>query len=134
MGDQKKQYTHIVNLYSKQPIQIRHNSVESGRQVVNKHLSTGLGNNYHFTILVYPHHVLRENKMITGAGADRMQTGMQRSFGRAIGIAAQIKKNQSLFRVFVDETGIPIAKDSLRRAAHRMPGQYGISIIKAAPL
>ena len=81
-------------------------------------------------IRVYPHHVLRENKMITGAGADRMQTGMQLSFGRPIGVAAQIKKNQKVISVSVDETHVPLAKKALRLARPRLPGSYSIDIVK----
>ena len=96
MGDPKKTFSHQVSLISKIPVQVRHNALESGRLIVGRQLGIRLGNNYYFKVRVYPHHVLRENKMITGAGADRMQTGMQRSFGRAVGIAAQLKKfNQS---------------------------------------
>ena len=65
-----------------------------------------MGRNYHLQIRIYPHHVLRENKMLTGAGADRMQTGMQRAFGKAIGSAAQVKIGQAIFTVQVDDKDI----------------------------
>src|SRR3989344_1206597 len=78
MGDLKKEFPAKLELKSNKDIQIRHNSLESARQIVNRRLSKKLGPlGYHLKIMVYPHHVLRENKMITGAGADRMQTGMQ---------------------------------------------------------
>ncbi len=35
--------------------------------------------------------------MITGAGADRMQTGMQLSFGKASGKAALLKPGSKIF-------------------------------------
>jgi len=34
---------------------------------------------YFFRIIPFTHHIQRENKMLTGAGADRTQTGMQLS-------------------------------------------------------
>ena len=70
---------------------------------------------------LYPHHVLRENKMITGAGADRMQTGMAHSFGRAIGTAAQVKKGKTLMTVFIEEKNKQLAGECLRLAGHRLP-------------
>ena len=39
--------------------------------------------------------------MLTGAGADRMQTGMARSFGKTIGRAAFVKPGQILFIIGV---------------------------------
>ncbi|MEK6839638.1 MAG: ribosomal protein L16, partial [Nanoarchaeota archaeon] len=71
-------------------------------------------------------------KMITGAGADRMQTGMQRAFGRPVGIAAQLKKGQILFTVHVEESAVQTAKDALHRAMPRLPGRYSIEVEKVS--
>ena len=130
MGDPKKTFPYRVDLISKSPIQLRHNALESGRLVVNRRLGIALGNNFFFKVRVYPHHVLRENKMITGAGADRMQTGMQRSFGRAVGTSAQVKQGQPVFSVHVEESAVNTAREALHRAIPRMPGKYGIEVVK----
>lgn len=131
MGEVSKKFTHQVHLVSLQDIQIRHNSLESSRQIINRNLIEHLGgNNFYFLIRAYPHHVLRENKMITGAGADRMQTGMQLAFGRPVGIAAQVKKRKKLFTVRVNEDGVEKAKQALMKATPRIPGKYKISIEK----
>ena len=68
MGDQRKLRPYRLSLVSSQAIQIRQNSLESSRVFINKHLHESLGLNYLFRILVYPHHVLRENRMLTGEG------------------------------------------------------------------
>ena len=128
MGNQKKQFTHTLDLVSKQPIQVRHNALESCRLMVNRHLALGLNNNYFFKVRVYPHHVLRENKMITGAGADRMQKGMQKAFGKAIGLSAQVKKKQPVFSVLTNKKNIDLAKSALNKAKPRMPGQFSIEL------
>lgn len=130
MGDQKKGYEYKIELISKQDIQVRHNAIESCRLVVNRKLHNALGLDYLFNILVYPHHVLRENKMLAGAGADRMQKGMQKSFGKPIGLAARIKKGKSVFSVSVAKENIETAKRALKMAPPRMPGQYSIQINK----
>ena len=130
MGDLKKTFPYRVSLVTKGPVQVRHNALESGRLAVNRRLTVNLGNNFFFKIRVYPHHVLRENKMITGAGADRMQTGMQHAFGRAIGIAAQLKKGQTIYSVDVEESALQAAKEALHRAIPRLPGKYSIEIAK----
>ena len=132
MGDGKSTFQYSVYLVSQAPHQIRHNALESTRQIVNRHLAVLGAKNYFFQILAYPHHVLRENKMLTGAGADRMQTGMSHAFGRAVGLAAQIKKGKRVLVVKVNEQHLEAAKKALHRACPRMPGHYGIEIVKAS--
>lgn len=134
MGDLKKEFAYRVDLISRDSLQIRHNALESCRQIVNRHLMQGLGNNYRLQVRAYPHHVLRENKMLTGAGADRVQTGMQLAFGRAVGIAAQVKKGKILLSVSVEgENGIAVARKSLQKAPPRLPGRYAITWTKVVP-
>ena len=129
MGNVQKQYAYRVDLIAKDALQIRHNAIESARQVINRHLNLKLGNNYYLKVRMYPHHVLRENKMLTGAGADRMQTGMQLAFGRPVGIAAQIKRGKEIFSVKVDKEHIDAAKYALKKAMPRLPGHYGFAIV-----
>ena len=89
IGNLKKKFSNEVSLYSKEKIQVRENALESARLIVNRKLNKVLGaSNFHLKLRLFPHHALRENKMLTGAGADRMQTGMQRAFGKVIGSAA----------------------------------------------
>ncbi len=130
MGELSKKFPYRVDLITKQPIQIRHNSIESCRQIVNRHLIKLVGQDFMFKIRVYPHHVIRENKMLTGAGADRMQTGMQRAFGSPTGVAAQLKKNQILFSVKVEKDNVDKAKTALKKATPRLPGQFSINIVE----
>lgn len=128
MGDVQRRFSHRVDLVCKEAVQIRHNALESSRQVVNRRLNVVLGNNYHFQVRVYPHHVLRENKMITGAGADRMQTGMQLAFGRAVGVAARVFERQPVFSVKVSVEHVGVAKGALLRACARLPGKFSVAV------
>ncbi len=130
MGDQKKKFSHKVSLISKEKLQIRHNAIEASRLVINRKLNKLLGKDYFFKVRIYPHHILRENKMLTGAGADRMQQGMQKAFGKPIGLAAQIRKKQPIFTVSVDEKHLKIAKESLKKGFPRLPGKYTIKVEK----
>lgn len=131
MGDKTKEFKYRLDLVSQQPIQIRHNSIESVRTLINRQLNLSIGVlNYFFKLKTYPHHVLRENKMITGAGADRMQTGMQLAFGRTVGIAAQLKKGTSLCSVFVNKENIDKARTALKKAPARLPGRYLVQVIE----
>ena len=128
MGNPDKKFTYQLDLISKESLQIRQNSVESARIVVNRTLHESLGLNYFFKLRLYPHHVLRENKMLTGAGADRMQTGMAHSFGRPMGLASQVKKGAPIFSIKVDKENIGQAKTALKKAAPRLSGTYRIEI------
>jgi len=127
-GDQQKTFPHKVFLVATEAMQVRHNAIESARTSVVRRLTLWLGKNYHFQIRAYPHHVLRENKMITGAGADRMQTGMQRAFGRPMGLAAQLRPKTPLFCVYVEKAGITQARNALKSAAPKLPGKYAIEV------
>ncbi|HLC63284.1 MAG TPA: 50S ribosomal protein L16 [Candidatus Nanoarchaeia archaeon] len=125
MGELKGAFTHKVYFIAKTDHQIRHNALESTRQIINRHLIDEVGaKGYFFQILAYPHHVLRENKMLTGAGADRMSTGMSHPFGRAVGLAAQVKKGKKVFVVKVNEQNIDKAKKVLHLAFSRLPSKY----------
>ncbi len=129
-GDTKRVFEKKVVLKAKDAIQIRHNALESSRVIINRHLNKRVGpKDYLLRVIAYPHHVLRENKMLTGAHADRLQTGMAHSFGRTIGVAAQLKKGSVLFLVGIDSKNIEAAKDALKRAKHRLPGKTMVEIV-----
>jgi len=122
MGDPKAKFDTTVNLISKTSLQIRHNAIESARQTANKLLETTLGKNgYFFKILMYPYHILRENPLASGAGADRMSTGMAHSFGKPISLAAQVKAGKIMIEVKVDKKNVALAKQSLKRASYKLP-------------
>lgn len=94
-------FPHKLTLITTEAVQIRHNALESCRQYVNKVLDEVLAGQYFFRVVPFPHHIQRENKMLTGAGADRMQTGMQLSFGKSIGKSAILKPNSEIFFIAV---------------------------------
>lgn len=101
VGYKDGKYKIILSIKSKQGLQIRDNALEAVRQFLNRELLEKIGKEFYLELKTYPHHILRENKMLTGAGADRMQTGMALSFGKTIGRAAMIKPGQTLFIIGV---------------------------------
>src|SRR3972149_2146717 len=75
-----------MTLHVTEQCQIRHIALEAARISANRFLAKKIGlTGYHLKIRVYPHNVLRENKIATGAGADRISDGMRHAFGTAIG-------------------------------------------------
>lgn len=130
MGDSKKEFPKSVKLVATEPFQIRHNALESCRILVNRKLQNKFGTKgYHFFINVYPHHILRNNKMLSGAGADRMQTGMKQSFGKVEGVAAQVKKGTTIFTAQVEEDGVNYAKEMLMKTKSRISGRTTLEVV-----
>jgi large subunit ribosomal protein L10e len=130
MGNTLGTYTYQVRLIAEKAVQIRHNALEAARVASNRVLSEKLGNNYLLKILPFPHVVLRENKMIFGAHADRLQDGMRNAFGKAIGLAARIKSGQSLIIANVNEDGLGAATQALKRGGAKLPTPCRVVIEK----
>jgi len=133
MGDSTAKFEYQAFLIARKEAQIRHNALEAARIAANQVLSGKLGtNNYCLRILPYPHAVLRENKMIFGAHADRLQDGMKHAFGKPIGTAARVKSNQTIMTANVNEDGIEAAKEALRRGGAKLPITCRIVVEKTA--
>jgi large subunit ribosomal protein L10e len=130
MGDTKLEFEYEARLISQKKAQIRHNALEAARIATNRHLGEKLAENYCLRILPYPHNILRENKMIFGAHADRLQSGMKRSFGKPIGTAARVKSKQAVIAVSVNEDGVEAAKEALKRGSAKLPIPCRITVEK----
>ena len=121
-GSPQKKFPYTLNLISKSDLQIRDNALESAKQTSNKLLEKTIGiASYHLKVKTYPYHVLRENPIASGAGADRFSTGMQKSFGKPMGIAAQVKRGQTIFQISVEKKDLELAKNALARASRKLP-------------
>ena len=130
MGNTSGTYTHQARLIAERSVQIRHNALEAARIASNRILSEKMGNNYHLKVLPFPHVILRENKMIFGAHADRLQDGMRNAFGKAIGLAARVKPGQALIIANVNEDGLEAATTALKRANAKLPTPCRVVIKK----
>jgi len=132
MGDPTATFEYQASLVARKEAQVRHNALEAARVATNRLLSEKLGNNYCLRILPYPHAVLRENKMIFGAHADRLQDGMKRAFGKPIGTAARVKRDQTIITADVNEDGLETAREALRRGGAKLPITSRIIVEKMA--
>ena len=131
MGDTKSKFAYQALLIAKEAAQIRHNALEAARVASNKVLTDKLGNSYLLKIVPYPHMILRENKMIFGAHADRLQDGMRKAFGKPLGTAARVTSNQTIIEIGVNENGIEVAKEALKRGQNKLPITCRIEIEKS---
>lgn len=131
VGNKNKKFQYTLTLKLKTSINLRHNAIESARITATRHIEKVLGKlGFHIKVRVVPHHVLRENTMATGAGADRFQQGMSQSFGKPIGLAARVLAGKPVFEAYVDEAGIPAAKEALVKASKKLPTRCSIEVTK----
>lgn len=122
VGFKKQKYPIILEVKAGHNVQMRDNALEAARQYLNRFLTEKIGKEFYLEVKPYPHHVLRENKMLTGAGADRMQTGMALSFGKSMGRASLIKFCQTIFVIGIMNTKHEaIARDLVRAVKARLP-------------
>src|SRR5881628_835239 len=127
-GQAGNNYDYKLELLASEKIQIRHNALEAARLGANKRMAT-VGEMSFFSMLrVYPHVVLRENKMIATAGADRLQEGMRRAFGKATGLAARVENGQDLFIIYVPVDGVEVGKKACETASTKMPMRTRIMV------
>lgn len=124
---QKGKLPHVITVVMTEKIQIRHNAFEACRQFLNKKMERQTAGQYMFKVVPYPHHIQREHKMLTGAGADRMSSGMQLSFGKSIGKAALLKDGDRLFVFAVSEKRhIPFIRKILKQVKSKLPGSFRV--------
>jgi large subunit ribosomal protein L10e len=130
MGDAKTKYEYEGKLIALESAQVRHNALEAARVATNRLLMEKLVDKYQLQVYPYPHTILRENKMIFGAHADRLQDGMRRSFGKPIGTAARVRPNQTVISVFVNHDAVDLMKECLKRGSAKLPMPCRIVIEK----
>jgi len=121
MGNTKSKFEYQASLIAQKEAQVRHNALEAARVAANRVLMEKLGENYFLRVVPYPHTILRENKMIFGAHADRLQDGMRRAFGKPIGSAARVKIGQPIIEIGVSENAIEVAREALKRGQDKLP-------------
>ena len=135
MGNLSEDFPVRVSLAVKKPAQIRHNALEAARIASNRYMQRSAGRlGYHLKLRVYPHNIVRENPMATGAGADRVQSGMRNAFGKPISVEALVKKDQRIITIDCQERHFEQAKVALKRAGMKMPVPCKVVVDKGAEL
>ena len=129
-GGQKGDYDFSVQLLINEKMQLTHMAIESTRLTANKTLEKATGESGYFSKLrIYPHVLLRENKMIAAAGADRLQEGMRRAFGKAVSLAARVNHGQCIMELQVKKEHLEAAKNALKSACVKLPGTPTIRVV-----
>ena len=79
-------------------------------------------------IRVHPWHVVRINKMLSCAGADRLQTGMRHAYGKALCKSARVNIGSILISIRTRTDFTAQAQEALRRAKFKFPGRQQIFV------
>jgi large subunit ribosomal protein L10e len=121
------EFPYCVHLVSWEKENVSSEALEAARIACNKYMTKTAGKDaFHLRVRVHPFHVLRINKMLSCAGADRLQTGMRGAFGKPQGVCARVAIGQVLLSVRCkDQNGIH-AIEALRRAKFKFPGRQKI--------
>ena len=129
MGNRTGDFDTVLYIRAKRAVQIRDQSIEAARIVTNKFLDTIVGpTNYFMKILVYPHQVIREKPIATGAGADRFSQGMARAFGKPVTTAIQTKEDERLVELRIANKDLETGKIALRKFGLKIPTPIRIEI------
>ena len=119
----------VVHIVSDEVEQISSEALEASRIAANKYLTKHVGkDNFHMRVRVHPWHCLRINKMLSCAGADRLQTGMRGAFGKSYGKVARVKIGSILYSVRIREADVKKALEAFRRAKNKFPGRQKIVV------
>ena len=130
MGTASKEFDTTIRLESKRAMNIRDNAIESARMTSNRTLEKAIGKDYHLRIKIFPFHVLRENALASGAGADRLSTGMKKSYGKTIGCAARVKLGQTLMELRINKDNMKLGKLALTKASKKFPCSCKVRVLE----
>jgi len=120
-----------IHLVSNEYEQLSSEALEAARICANKYLVKIAGKEgFHMRVRVHPYHVVRINKMLSCAGADRLQTGMRGAFGKPNGLVARVNIGQILLSVRTRDSHRATAIEALRRSQYKFPGGQKIIVSK----
>jgi len=120
-----------IHLVSNEYEQLSSEALEAARISANKYLVKLAGKDgFHLRIRAHPFHVIRINKMLSCAGADRLQTGMRGAWGKPNGSVARVNIGQVLLSVRTRDSNRATALEALRRCQYKFPGRQKIIVSK----
>jgi large subunit ribosomal protein L10e len=121
-------HTHSLSLYiSIYLYKKKHAALEAARIACNKYITKMAGkDSFHLRIRAHPYHVLRINKMLSCAGADRLQTGMRGAYGKPQGLTARVKIGQIIMSVRCRDSATVHVEEALRRGQAKFAGVFRV--------
>ena len=129
-GKSRQDYDYLFKLISEGRVQIRHNALEAARVAASKKVALVGEENFLLRVVSYPHLILRENKMIATAGADRLQEGMRKAFGKPIGLAARVDIGDVVLELSLKAENLEKGKEAMWAASTKLPMKAHTEVIK----
>ncbi|KAL5961027.1 60S ribosomal protein L10 [Taenia solium] len=118
-----------VHMLSDEYEQLSSEALEAARICANKYLVKYCGKDaFHLRMRVHPYHVVRINKMLSCAGADRLQTGMRGAYGKPLGTVARVNIGQVIMSVRGKDMHKSQFIEAFRRAKMKFPGRQKIAV------
>jgi len=141
------EFPFCCHLVSDEYEQLSSEALEAARICANKYITKTSGkDSFHLRVRVHPFHVLRINKMLSCAGADRwvlivsllvntlipfpsrLQTGMRGAWGKPYGTVARVNIGQIILSVRCKDANSAVVMEALRRARYKFPGRQKIIV------
>ena len=143
------EFPFCCHLVSDEYEQLSSEALEAARICANKYVTKTSGkDSFHMRVRVHPFHVLRINKMLSCAGADRcvslirrepgcisltliflsLQTGMRGAWGKPYGTVARVNIGQIILSIRTKDSNAAVVQEALRRARYKFPGRQKIII------
>merc|ERR1712176_1422184 len=120
-----------IHLVSNELEQLTSEGLEAARITANKYLVKTAGKEgFHLRVRAHPYHVVRINKMLSCAGADRLQTGMRGAYGKPYDTVARVNIGQILLSVRTRDSNKAVVLEALRRSRYKFAGRQKIIISK----
>jgi large subunit ribosomal protein L10e len=117
----------VVHLVSDEKEQLTSSALEAARVACNKYMiKTGGKDTFHIRCRPHPFHVLRQNKMLSCAGADRLSSGMRGSYGKPMEMSCRVSIGQCIFSIRTKDALGNNAIEALRRAKFKFPGRQKV--------
>lgn len=129
-GKSRTDYDYMFKLVSDGRVQIRHNALEAARVAASKKVALIGEENFLLKVVTYPHLILRENKMIATAGADRLQEGMRKAFGKPIGLAARVNIGSVVLELSVKAENFEKGKEAMWAASTKLPMKTHTEVVQ----
>jgi large subunit ribosomal protein L10e len=122
-----RDFPFVAHLVSNEKEQISACALEAARVTCNKYLTKNAGKDaYHIRTRCHPYHVVRQNKMLSCAGADRLSSGMRGSYGKPMEVTARVDIGDILISIRAKDPTGPKVIEALRRAKFKFAGNQKI--------
>jgi ribosomal protein L10e len=117
------------HLVSNEYEQLSSEALEAARICANKYVVKTSGkDSFHLRVRVHPFHVIRINKMLSCAGADRLQTGMRGAWGKPYGTVARVNIGQIILSIRCKDSNKAVVMEAFRRAQYKVRVEMGVVV------